>query len=71
MSVTLCCMQCEWKHWTMNYLKIKCAVNTEHETEMNEQIHFYRLWYTQSYTKLYIMYVIYILRSKIIDKFYL
>lgn len=43
----------------------------EHETEMNEQIHFYRLWYTQSYTKLYIMYVIYILRSKIIDKFYL
>lgn len=55
------------EQWT----KIKCAVNTEHETEMNEQIHFYRLWYTQSYTKLYIMYVIYILRSKIIDKFYL
>lgn len=47
------------EQWT----KIKCAVKTEHETEMNEQIHFYRLWYTQSYTKLYIMYVIYILRS--------
>lgn len=56
-----------------NELKWNVQANTENETEMNEQIHFYRLWYTQSYTKLYIMYIIYTLTKifKIIDKFYL